>query len=93
MYVCVCFNNGRLNNWYSFPWYSVIVILIVALKCFFCVAVKILKRKQKLSKKSLEGENIIKDIRNLYRLKAENIAIKDIRNTFGLKNKFKELKV
>ena len=33
----------------------------------------------------LEGENIIKDIRNLYRLETENIAIKDIRNTFGLK--------
>ena len=52
---------------------------------FFCVFVKILKRKKKLSKKSLEGKNIIKDIRNLYRLKRKRIAIKDIRNTFGLK--------
>ena len=52
---------------------------------FFCVVVKILKRKKNLSKKSLEGENIIKDIRNLYRLKTEHIAIKDMRNTFGLK--------
>ena len=52
---------------------------------FFCVVVKILKRKKKLSKKSLEGKSIIKDIRNLYRLKTKRIAIKDIRNTFGLK--------
>ena len=62
-----------------------LLFLLLLWNAFFCVAVKILKRKKKLSKKSLEGENIIKDIRNLYRLKTENIAIKDIRNTFGLK--------
>ena len=42
-----------------------------------------------------EGEKIIKDIRNLFRLKKEqnDTAIKDIRNWFRLKKKLKELKI
>ena len=42
----------------------------------------------------LEEENIIKDIRNLFRLKIElnYTEIKDIRNLFRLKIKLKQLK-
>ena len=41
-----------------------------------------------------EEENIIKDIRNLLRLKKEenDTEIKDMRNLFRLKKKLKELK-
>ena len=52
---------------------------------FFLCCCKNSEKEKKLSKKSLEGKNIIKDIRNLHRLKTKRIAIKDIRNTFGLK--------
>ena len=40
-------------------------------------------------------ENIIKDIKNLFRLKAKlnYTAIKDIRNLFRLKKKLKQLKI
>ena len=42
---------------------------------------------------SLEEENIIKDIRNLFRLKKTNYtAIKDIRNLFRLEKKTKPIK-
>ena len=42
----------------------------------------------------LEEEKIIKDIRNLFKLKKEQIdtAIKDIRNLFRLKKETKEIK-
>ena len=42
-----------------------------------------------------EEENIIKDKRNLFRLKKELncTAIKDIRNLFRQKNKLKQLKI
>ena len=42
-----------------------------------------------------EEENIIKDIRNLIRLKIElkYTAIKDIRNVFRQKKKLKQLKI
>ena len=44
---------------------------------------------------SLEKGNIIKDIRNLFRLKKElnYTAIKDIRNLFRLEEKVKQLKI
>ena len=44
---------------------------------------------------SLEEENIIKDIKNLFRLKKElnYSAIKDIRNPFRKKKKLKQLKI
>ena len=44
---------------------------------------------------SLENENIIKDIGNIFRLKKElnYTAIKDIRNLFRLKKKPKQLKI
>ena len=44
---------------------------------------------------SLEEENIIKEIRNLFRLKAERnyTAIKDIRNHFRQEKKLKQLKI
>ena len=43
---------------------------------------------------SLEKENIIKDIRNLFRLEKElnYTAIKDIRNLFGLEKETKAIK-
>ena len=43
----------------------------------------------------LEKGNIIKDIRNLFRLKKElnYTAIKDIRNLFRLEKKVKQLKI
>ena len=43
----------------------------------------------------LEEENIVKDIRNLFRLKKElnYTAIKDIRNLFRQKKKQKQLKI
>ena len=43
---------------------------------------------------SLEEENIIKDIRNLFRLKKEQsyTAVKDIRNVFRQEKKFKVIK-
>ena len=44
---------------------------------------------------SLEKESIIKDIRNLCRLKKEqnDTAIKDVRNLFRLEKKLKQLKI
>ena len=44
---------------------------------------------------SLEEEKIIKDVRNLFRLKEElnYTAIKDIRNLFRLGKKLKQLKI
>ena len=44
---------------------------------------------------SLKEENIIKDIRNLFRLKKELncTAIKDIRNLFRQKKELKQLKI
>ena len=44
---------------------------------------------------SLEKGNIIKDIRNLFRLKKElnYTTIKDIRNLFRLEKKVKQLKI
>ena len=41
---------------------------------------------------SLEEEYIIKDIRNLFRLKQKLNQIKDIRNLFRLEKKVKQLK-
>ena len=43
---------------------------------------------------SLEEENIIKDIRNLFRVKTElnDTAIKDVRNLFRLKKEAKGIK-
>ena len=41
---------------------------------------------------SLEEEHIIKDIRNLFRLKQKLNQIKDIRNLFRLEKKVKQLK-
>ena len=42
-----------------------------------------------------EGKKLIKDIRNLFRLKQEqnDTAMKDIRNQFRLKKVLKELKI
>ena len=44
---------------------------------------------------SLEEENIIKDIRNLSRIKIKQnyTAIKDIKNLFRLEKKLKQLKI
>ena len=44
---------------------------------------------------SLEEENIIKDIRNLSRIKIKQnyTAIKDIKNPFRLEKKLKQLKI
>ena len=44
---------------------------------------------------SLEKENIIKDIRNLFRLRKwlNYTGIKDIRNLFRPKNKLKQLEI
>ena len=45
---------------------------------------------------SLKEENIIKDTRNLFRLKEQELnytAIKDIRNLFRQKKKLKQLKI